>query len=317
MPVFSADLGFATSITGPIFLLVFFGYCLKRFGVIDDSFIKSASQLVFKFGLPIVLFQGVYDADFQQAFNPALVAYCLFGTLLFFVVLSYLAPVVVENQRDFGVFIQAGFRGNLGIVGLAFALEVFGAAVLGVVSVLMASLTVLYNCLSVYTLNKSLQNNAKVLSKTLLGFVKNPLIIGIFLGFACNFFQVPIHHVFERSGDYIGRISLPLALICIGGALTFKGLSSSSMVLLSSVALKLVAMPLLLTLGAYWLGFSTKEVVIVFLMMATPTAVSSFTMVEAMHGNSALAARIIGFSTFFSMFSVTLGLLVLSHMGFL
>ena len=306
------DLGFAVSITGPIFLMVLFGVYLKKKALINESFIAGASNIVFRYALPIVLFRGMYQADLQHVLNPALLFYNLVGTLLVFLLLVLFAPICVQRKRDFGVFIQGGFRGNLGIVGLAFSVAVYGEDVLAMVSVLIAGMTVAYNCLSVYVLHKSLLQEAdRNLSATLIGFASNPLIIGISAGVLCNLFQISIPIIIYSASDYVARLTLPLALICVGGALSFSQMRLFSVELFASVFFKLLITPILVTLGAYMLGFSGRELGVTFLLSAAPTATASFVMVEALRGNGVLAANIIGLSTFLSIFSLTLGLTLL------
>ena len=47
---------FAFHITAPIFVMLFLGLWLKTRNVINDGFIKTASQLVYSLGLPVMLF---------------------------------------------------------------------------------------------------------------------------------------------------------------------------------------------------------------------------------------------------------------------
>ena len=57
---------FAFGITAPIFVVLFLGMLLKKRGMIDDGFIKSASGLVYTIGLPIMLFTTSASADFNH-----------------------------------------------------------------------------------------------------------------------------------------------------------------------------------------------------------------------------------------------------------
>ena len=61
--------------------------------------------------------------------------------------------IFVTPHRDRGVFIQACFRSNLGVVGLALCANAYGDQGLALASALMASLTVSYNILSVAILS--------------------------------------------------------------------------------------------------------------------------------------------------------------------
>jgi malonate transporter len=110
---------------------------------------------------------------------------------------------------------------------------------------------------------------------------------------------------------------LPLALICIGGALDLsmgKGMTKSKRMnpaTLSATLWKLVISPLLACGIAVTLGVRGESLAILFMLAASPSATVSFVMVQAMKGNATLAANIVVQTTLWSLASVTLGLWLL------
>lgn len=313
---FGATLGFAFSVTGPIFMIVFLGAWFKQLKLINDNFIHVASRLVFTVTLPLLLFISIVKTDLQQVLNLELLWLGVAGTLMCFMVLSLVAPWVVNNPRDRGVFVQGSFRSNLGIIGLAFCVNSYGEAGLAAASVFMAALTLLYNVLSVYTLNQSLHDDrGNNLVSVLVGVVKNPLILGILAALLVSYAGLPVPGVLLETGEYFARLTLPLALLCIGGTLSAQGLRQSSGVAAWAIAAKLVLTPLLLVLTAYALGVRGMDLGILFLMVASPTAAASYVMVQAMRGNTVLAANIVVGSTLLSLLTVSLGLALLKSAG--
>lgn len=306
---------FAFGVTGPTFVMVALGVFLKRLDVIDTLFMDKASKLVFLVGLPVLLFMSVVKTDIREVINPTLILVSLAGTLLVFVLLSLVAPWVVTDRRDAGVFVQGSFRGNLAIVGLALCINAYGSAGLTVASVLMSVLTLLYNVLSVYTLNASLSNSASTNFKHVaLSLLKNPLIIAILLGFCFSLLHIPIHSTLMKSGEYLSQMTLPLALLCIGGSLSFNEMRSSSYIAFWATAAKLIITPAIIVYLVYLAGIRGIELGVVFIMASTPSAAVSYIMVKAMDGNAKLAANIIVLSTLLSLFSVSFGLAFLKGM---
>lgn len=313
---FGATLGFAFSVTGPIFIIVFFGALFKRLALIDDNFIDVASRLVFTVALPLLLFISIVQADLQQVLNLELLWLGVVGTLLCFVALSVMAAWVVDSPRDRGVFVQGSFRSNLGIIGLAFCVNTYGETGLAAASVFMAALTLLYNVLSVYTLNQSLYHDrGNKLLPVLLGVVKNPLILSILAALLVSFTRLPVPGVLLDTGEYFARLTLPLALLCIGGTLSVQGVRQSSGVAAWAIVAKLVLTPVILVLAAAALGIRGMELGILFLMVSSPTAAASYVMVKALRGNTVLAANIVVGSTLASLLTVSLGLALLKSAG--
>lgn len=308
---------FAFGITAPIFVVLFLGVLLKKRGMIDDAFIKSASTLIYNLGLPVMLFTASSSADFSHlADKKVLIAFGLMTALVF--VGSLLTAHWFSNApRDYGVIVQGAFRGNLVILGLAFCANAYGERGLAIATLPVAMTVVFYNVLSVYVLNRSLHDAGSSFTTTLKGVVKNPLILAIAAGLLFNASGLKLPEVLLDSGKYLSQMVLPLALICIGGALDLsmgKGMDKSKRMdpaTLSATLWKLVISPLLACGIAITLGVRGENLAILFMLAASPSATVSFVMVQAMKGNATLAANIVVQTTLWSLASVTLGLWLL------
>jgi hypothetical protein len=308
-------LGFAFGVTGPIFVLVFLGIALKKLKIIDEAFNLAASKLVFMVAMPTMLFMSMINTDLRSVLNASYLLYCLTGTLVLFIFFSLITPLFVKERRDRGVFIQGAFRANIAIVGLAFCFNAYGSIGLAKASVLMSVITILYNFLSVYTLTTTLSNTKVKLSKILLNIAKNPLIIALVVGITFNLLAVPVPTVLATAGDYIARMTLPLALICIGGAMSLSELKNSSSVSTIAVVAKLIIVPVAMVYPAYLLGFEAIDLGVLFLMVSAPSAAAGYIMVQGMGGNGKLAANIVVISTLASVITVSFGLAALKQMG--
>jgi predicted permease len=222
-----------------------------------------------------------------------------------------------EDARDQGIFIQGVFRGNIVILGLAFCANAYGDHGLAIAALPAAMTVVVYNMLSVYVLNRSLHPSNSSLKPTLIGIAKNPLIVAIFLGLLVNAINLSMPKVLLDSGKYLSQMVLPLALICIGGALDISSFKTFDSATLSATLWKLLLSPIIACGIAIALGVRGESLAILFLLSSSPTATISFVMVQAMNGNTKLAANIIVQTTLGSMLTVTLGLWFLQTTGFI
>ena len=66
----------------------------------------------------------------------------------------------------------------------------------------------------------------------------NPLIISVLAASPFAYFKIPLPHWLETSGNYLAQMTLPLALICIGGTLSLQSLRKSGELALSASAMK-------------------------------------------------------------------------------
>jgi len=306
------QLVFVGSITLPVFSLVFIGIWLKWRDKIDDAFTAKSSYIVFNLALPVLMFAAIVRTDIAQVGNPRLITFALLMALLSFMLLWFASRVLITDKSNLGVFVQGSFRSNLGILGLAFCVTTFAEEGLAVGAVLLAVITPLYNILSIYVLTHAANEDSKMNWWQLIkGIMTNPLIVAIVFALPFAYWQISLPDVLMRSIDYLAAMTLPLALICIGGSLSFSALQQTQWLSWVAVIIKLLLMPAMVAILAYVCGFRGVELGCLILMFASPTAAASFVMVRTIGGNHTLAANIIALTTLISLFSVSIAIYLL------
>ncbi len=116
--------------------------------------------------------------------------------------------------------------------------------------------------------------------------MRNPLILAVVAALPVALLAPPLPGWLLTSGDYFASLTLPLALICIGATLSFGALQASGAVALSASLMKMVVIPILATAAAWLAGFEGRELGVMFLFFASPTAAAAFVMARAMGGNA-------------------------------
>ncbi len=303
-------------VTAPVFVMLFIGIALKRLGWIDAAFIQTASALVFNATMPTLLFISIINADLDAALQPSLLIYYVIATVTTFF-LAWAWALWRCPHADRGVYVQGAFRGNNGIVGLALATSLYGDYGLSLGGVLAGVVILLYNSLSALILAIYSPGARASAGSILLSILRNPLIIGVTAAIPFAYWQIPLPDWLMTSGQYLAQMTLPLALICIGGTLSLSVLRESSGMAISASLMKMVWLPALATAGAWLVGFRGAELGILFLYFASPTASASFVMARAVNANHQLAAIIIVITTLMAALSINLGLLLLGWLGWL
>ena len=304
------------NITAPVFAMLFLGVVLKRLALINDSFIHTASALVFNVSMPALLFLGIIHADLHSAWQPRLLGYFTVATLVCFAG-AWGWALWRCPREDRGIYTQGAFRGNNAIIGLALAAMLFGSYGISLGAILAGLVILLYNTLSTVVLavySPKIKSDPWSICKSV---VKNPLIIAVLTAIPFAMFQIGLPGWLQTSGEYLAQLTLPLALICIGGTLSLASLRTSGRLALSASLLKMITLPLLATLGAWLLGFRGPELGILFLYFASPTAAASFVMARAANGNHDLAAAIIVMTTLMAAITTNIGIFVLQLGGWM
>lgn len=315
MSSFISSLGFSLSVTLPIFLILVTGIYLKRINFINDTFIDISSKLVFNVSLPLLLFFGIQKTPLESVNNLSLIIYAAAATFIAYLLLEFWATKL-NPPEDRGVFVQASFRSNMGIIGLAYCINAYGEAGLIAASLYLGLITILFNVLSVFTLNRSMHRETGI-GKSLKGIAKNPLIIGIVAGLIVSALHIPIPSFVEKTGQYFANLALPLALIGAGGALSLKEFKTNPNKTYYATLAKLFIVPFAITAGGAIVGFRGIDLGILFLMSSAPSASASFIMVKAMGGNHKLAANIIAATSLGSVVSVSLGITILRSLNWM
>ncbi len=310
---------FALQITLPNILLMVLGFVMQRRQAVNQNFVEIASDMVFQYCLPCLLFFSIIKSDIHVGEQLTLLTAGLVTTFTLFFAGELYAYFFVPEKRDKGVFVQGVFRSNMAIMGLATVANAYGDKGVSVGAVYMGIITIVYNILSVITLSRSDAPKGgfwhQVLSIT-KKIGQNPLIIALVAAFVYKFSGLPMPpQVIVKTGELLAAVALPLALICAGATLDLKAMFSTSGVSMQASIARIVVAPLTAIVIGWLFALSPIQMGVLFLMVASPVAAASYVMARSMDANDVLAANILGFTTVFSMLSIAVGMVVLRTLG--
>lgn len=305
-----SSLAFAIEVCLPIAIIILLGAFINRIGWINDEFANIGSRLVFNLTLPCLLFVNISQTSLTGDLPWYLIAYAAAATTLIFGLFHCLA-YFIQPASVRGAFVQGACRGNMAIVGLAFCLNAFGDKVLPLVSMYLATIVIPYNIYSILTLYYHKDENPRwsVVGKSVL---TNPLAIAICLALIVAYIKIPIPVLMLETGEYLARMTLPLALLCAGASIRWQEFRSSVWLYLA-IAAKIAIIPAAVTIAAYNFGIRGDILGILYLMMAAPTAAAAYPMVRTIGGDYHLTSAIIAGSTVLSMLTTTVGLFILRY----
>lgn len=306
------NLYLAVSVVFPLFVMMALGYFLKAIKIFNDDFLKQLNTLCFKVFLPLVLFINIYQSDFFALFSVNLVLFAVVLVLLSFVVLMLLIPRIEKENNNRGVIIQGIFRSNYILFGVPIAQNLYGSDNTGTTAILIAFVVPLFNLLSVVALSiysKKEQNKKQILTEV----IRNPLIIASIVAFCFILTNTRLPVLMEQTISDIAKVATPLALIILGGSFKFRNIGTNKKQLVISIVSKLIILPGIFIPIAIWFGFRGMELAALMAMLASPTAVSSFTMAQNADANDDLAGQIVVMSSLLSVVSIFLWILMLNY----
>lgn len=296
----------------PIFVLLLFGRFLKARKLTNTEFLQTADRLIYYFFFPIMLFWKIGGASFGSGIDWTFI-WAGVTPFLFMFCLSCLAiKIFGVTAYQAGSFSQSCYRFNT-YIGVAVVLNSLGSEGVKHFGLLIGFVIPLVNLFAVTVLiwfsGKSLAT-AERLKITSRAVVSNPLILGCLAGIFYSRFALPFPVFIDNSLSLISMVALPLALISVGGTLTFTGVRANLRVSLIGAVAKLLVLPLI-----GWLSFTFFGVVGVpfkagMILLALPASTAIYVLSSQMHSDTELASATIVISTLFSFLSLSVVLLL-------
>jgi predicted permease len=300
----------------PTVLLIALGAALAHIRFLGQPFMADLNKLVFWIALPALLFRSASHAEGAPAQTWTLVAVSLGGTVLIALVAWVTALLIGVPREGRGTFVQAAFRSNLAYIGIPVMASALPARDLsGPESDLTTAVIAMvfsmgfFNILAVIVLQAS-RRAAEQLDLAVLArsIVSNPLLLSGVLGLLAAFAGLRLPLFLDRTFEALGASSVPIALMCIGGSLTFARLGGRRTWIVTASLLKVAGAPLVAWLLSRAAGLGPVEHRIALVFAACPTAAAAYVMARQMDGDEALASGSVALSTLLSVASLAASL---------
>nr|WP_320190589.1 AEC family transporter [uncultured Desulfobacter sp.] len=296
----------------PLLSMMALGYMLKRRGMTSNEFLNTLDKLVYYIFFPVMLFWKTAKSTGTDASGTMLLLAVL-TTVFLASVLSYLYIRTTKMpDKSIGSFFQASFRFNT-YIGMATVLTVLGEEGIRLFSILIGCLIPVINVLSVSVMiwhSGSTPSMVQRLRILLRALISNPLIIGCAAGLLLSGSGYRVPAFIDNFLALVASMTLPLALISMGGTLTFAGISKHWPNALAASAIKLLIMPVT---GYYMLilfcvsdtAFKTG---MIYFCLPTSTAIAVLS--AQLNSDVELASTAVMISTLLSFISLSVALVL-------
>jgi predicted permease len=284
----------------PIFAVVILGWFARRRGFMPPEFLGPANQLVYYLAIPALIFRSISKASFHTQFNATVLLITLGAAVLAYGGAWLIGRLTRWPRGRIGTFIQCSAHGNHGYIGLPVAYYFMGESGLAKAGILAGFLMILQNVLSVLALQASMVGEvepSRKLRSIAEKLIRNPVIVSALAGVTASAIQLSFPAPATRFMDILSGLAPPMSLLLIGASLSVEVMRKNLFSVLGSVAIKIIALPLVgLALFAFC-GVSSAEYLPGLILLATPTATVAYVMAREMHGDDEFAVAAISTST--------------------
>lgn len=299
----------------PLYFYLITGAVLRRMKILKAEDLPRLNALLFRSFLFFSLFNNVRSADFSGSDSGRLLLFGIVAVLLVFALYMLTVPRILKDFRQSSVAVQALYRSNFVLLGMAYVEQLCGSENMGPVSLLISVVVPLFNLLAVCTF-EFLRGGKVHFGRILLNILRNPLIIASALGGLCALVNVTFPEFIDKPMRALGSAATPFAMVLIGASLTLTSMAQNRKLVLGLSVGKLLLTPLLMVPAAVLLGFRSAALVTIMVMAAAPVAVSSVAMSYELGGDGELAAQIVAATSLLSIITMFLWALVLRGMGY-
>lgn len=288
----------------PIFLLILLGWLLKRGPLLKEYGWTALERLTYFVLFPCLLASTLAEADFSELPIKGIAAAIIGAIVIVSVLLLAVRRFLFADGPRFTSVYQGSVRMNT-YIGLSIAATFYAETGLAAAALAIAIIVPLVNVACVLMLawygNAAGQSWQGVLD----AWVKNPLIIGSFIGLALNISGLGMPPLLGPMAEILAEAALPLGLLAVGAALHFNAVLESGVLVLATSVIKLVLLPLLTWGLLQAFGVEGVEADVAILFNALPTATSAYILASQFGGDAKLMASIISVETLLSMISLS------------
>lgn len=292
----------------PVFALILLGVVLKHYKITHTAFLTASDRLIYYFFFPALLFwkiggaQPTFTTESLRFYVAALSAIGIIYLLSTLYILLFKIP-----RYQAGTFSQSCYRFNT-YVGMAVILTAWGESSVAQFGVLIGFAIPIINVMAVTTLiwfADDSDDRTRRLGTTLSSLITNPLILACIVGIAYAHYIGTFPMFVENTLQLGASVTLPLALLSIGGNLTLKNLKKYLTPAIAGALFKLIALPVVGWLMMKQLNVAPSYHPVGMLFFALPTSTAMYVLSAQLHSDTELASASIVLSTGLSFFSLS------------
>ncbi|GLQ04884.1 AEC family transporter [Sneathiella chinensis] len=297
----------------PIFLLLIFGYVLRRNHFPGEQFWPLADRLSYWVLFPALLFYRTTTAPLTGEVVGTY-ALALMGALATCAVIAVIATRLFKISPQVGGSLFQGATRHNTFIAFAAAESLFGADGLLLAAVATSILVPPTNlfCVSALVTYQGRNGTVSLKRKLVQELARNPLLLAIGLGVALNLSGIgPVPILHEMVG-ILAQAALPVALLCVGAGLHIRAIRAETWSLIISSLCKLVVFPAIMVGTILLTGLDGMAAVVLVIYGATPTASSGYALAKQLGSDAEVMAAIITIQTLLSMITLPLSIAVAS-----
>jgi malonate transporter and related proteins len=295
----------------PIFALIAAGWLARRIGVLGSHATTELNRFVIYLALPVLLFDIIAHAQWDDVWQPGFVAAFGLGTALIFALTIVVRLRRPRHLADAAIDGLNASYANTGFVGFPLALVTLGPEAMAPTLIATIITVCVLLAVAIILVETSLQTGKRrkhVVIKVSRSLLRNPLLIAPVLGALVPLTGLSLPVPVESTLKLLGGAASPCALVALGLFLATKrqtveqDIGSAALL----VGFKLVLQPLVTwVLATAVFDLSPLLTHTAVLLAALPTGTGSFMLAEFYRREADITSNVVLVSTIVSIVTIS------------
>lgn len=303
----------------PVFLMILAGYAARKGGIMPEGSGMLLTRFVTWIPLPALMFHIVATTDWHAVWDSDFVIASVGGSMVAFAIGMALGRIRGLPFVDIAVDGLNASYSNAAYVGLPLFLLVLGpqSAPYVVVAATLTLMTLFACAVIAIELGHHREQGAlHALWKTVLGIVRNPVMIAPLLGFLWWTTGLDLAAPVERFAAMLGGAASPAALVAIGLFLAERPVAEAirNRSVLALTAAKLILHPMITAIIAYpLLRMDIFPAAMAIAIAALPTGTGPFMVAGFYARDGKVTSGTVLVTTLLSTLTLTMILALIAH----
>ena len=287
-----------------LFILMLIGFGVKRLKLIEDSFNRNLSNLLFYIIMPAMIINAM-----DYSFSPQLLikGFWLIMAGFFVMALSGVVGIIYtksikedklsKNVYQFGIMIS-----NFGYMGFPVCELLYGKEGLFYAALFNIPIFIIVNSIGVLIIARGSKRSAGIDLKNIF----NPPVISVFVGLLFFIFSVKLPSPITNSVKMVAATTTPLSMMLAGISLANARVADLFFNYKVYVVtfIRLIVLPMLVLIILKAVGATGYMLSIPVIITAMPIAANVSLLAEKYESNAYLAAQTVFISTLISILTI-------------
>jgi predicted permease len=303
-------MGAIVEVVVPVFAIILAGYVAARRDMVTTAGFRGLTSFTFFLAAPALLFAG--GTQPHAGGGGAALAF-LVGVLVLYGVAMVLGRAALSLPlAEANMLALSCTFGNTLMMGVPVILAAYGPTGVSPMLAILAFHSVVL--LGLATVVAEVAQHAgkapwrRVARSTLLGVVRNPVVMAVLAALAWSWLSLPLPGVARRTLELLGAAAPPVALFCLGGSLHGLSMRAAWRETALICVLKMLCMPALIWGLCVAMDVPALDTAVAVTLAALPTGANAFILAQRYATGADRSGAAVVVATSLSV--LTLGVLV-------